>query len=109
MALNLSRGEPTKYASSNRIASLIANGIMTFIDRKTKFSDFFDTSEMGFYSNVDDLIKQIDKIHGDMNKINQISKNGKRRYFSIFNNLIVSDYIISKTFNEKSKFRYVWD
>ena len=109
MALNLSRGQPSRYASSNRIASLIANGIMTFIDKKTRFSDFFDTNEMGFYSNVDDLIRQLDKIHGDMKKINQISKNGKRRYFSIFNNLIVSDYITSKTFNTNNKYRYVWD
>ena len=35
MALNLSRGKPMKYYSSNRIASLVANGIMTFIDKRT--------------------------------------------------------------------------
>ena len=109
MALNLSRGTPRKYASSNRIASLIANGIMTFIDKKTKFSDFFDESEMGFYSNVNDLLAQIDKVHGNMQKINKISINGKKRYFSIFNNLIISDYILSKTFDIKSKYKYIWD
>jgi len=109
MALNLSRGEPRKYASSNRIASLIANGIMTFIDKKTKFSDFFDESEMGFYSNVDDLLNQLEKVSNDIQKINKISINGKKRYFSIFNNLIISDYILSKTFDIKSKFKYIWD
>ena len=35
MALNLTRGKPLKYLTSNRIASLVANGIMTFIDKKT--------------------------------------------------------------------------
>ena len=35
MGLNLSRGKPTKYYSSNRIASLIGNGLLTFIDKKT--------------------------------------------------------------------------
>ena len=109
MALNLSRGTPRKYASSNRIASLIANGIMTFIDKKTKFSDFFDESEMGFYSNVNDLLAQIDKVHGNMQKINKISINGKKRYFSIFNNLNISDYILSNTFDIKSKYKYIWD
>ena len=34
MALNLSRGKPTKYYSSNRIASLMGNGLMVFIDQK---------------------------------------------------------------------------
>jgi len=109
MALNLSRGSPRKYASSNRIASLVGNGIMTFIDKKTKYMDFFDESEMGFYSNPEDLLKQMEKVYGDIRKINKISKNGKERYFSIFSNLIVSDYIISKVFNFKNKFKYIWD
>ena len=109
MALNLSRGKPMKYYSSNRIASLMANGIMTFIDKKTKYSDFFDEDEMGFYTDVNYLLKQIDKISGNINKINSISKRGKKRYFSIFNNLIISDYILSKTFNIKNKFKYIWD
>ena len=109
MALNLSRGKAMKYYSSNRIASLVANGIMTFIDNKVGYKDFFDSNEMGFYKDVDDLLKQIDKLHGDIKKINKISRNGKRRYFSIFNNLIVSDYIISKTFNVKNKYKYIWE
>ena len=64
---------------------------------------------MGFYSDVDDLLNQLEKLNGNISKINKISKNGKKRYFSIFNNLIVSDYIISKTFNKKSKFKYIWE
>ena len=109
MALNLSRGRAMKYYSSNRIASLVANGIMTFIDQKVGYSDFFDDNEMGFYKNVDDLLRQIDRLHSNINRVNKISKNGKRKYFSIFNNLIISDYIISKTFNKKGKFKYVWE
>ena len=108
-ALNLSRGIPSKYASSNRIASLIANGIMTFIDKKTKYHDFFTEDEMGFYKNADDLLNQLEKLNGNINKINKISRNGKRKYFSIFENTIVADYIISKIFNTKNKYKYVWD
>tara|TARA_B100000029_G_scaffold116215_1_gene108983 strand:+ start:2027 stop:4132 length:2106 start_codon:yes stop_codon:yes gene_type:complete len=108
-ALNLSRGIPSKYASSNRIASLIANGIMTFIDKKTKYEDFFDDNEMGFYTNAQDLLNQLEKINGNINKINKISRNGKLKYFSIFNNSIVADYIVTKTFNFKNKYKFVWD
>ena len=108
-ALNLSRGKPMKYHTSNRIASLVANGIMTFIDKKTKYQDFFDSDEMGFYNGPDDLLNQLEKLNGNINKINKISKNGKKRYFSIFDNSIVADHIISKTFNIKNKFKYVWD
>ena len=41
MGLNLSRGAPTKYYSSNRIASILGNGLLTFIDKKTQLNDFF--------------------------------------------------------------------
>ena len=108
-ALNLSRGRPMKYHTSNRIASLVANGIMTFIDKKTKYQDFFDSDEMGFYDDTNDLLNQIEKLNGNINKINKISKNGKKKYFSIFDNSIIADYIISKTFNTKNRFKYVWD
>ena len=47
-ALNLSRGEPIKYYSSNRIASLVANGIPTLIDKKVKFNDFFSNTLVFF-------------------------------------------------------------
>ena len=35
MGINLSRGKPVKYYSSDRIAQLIGNGLLTFIDKKT--------------------------------------------------------------------------
>ena len=98
-----------KYHTSNRIASLVANGIMTFIDKKTRYQDFFSNDEMGFYKDSDDLLNQLEKLNGNINKINKISKNGKKKYFSIFNNIIVTDYIISKIFDSKNKFKYVWD
>ena len=108
-ALNLSRGKSMKYHTSNRIASLVANGIMTFIDKKTKYQDFFDIDEMGFYTDAVDLLNQLEKLNGNINKINKISKNGKKRYFSIFDNSIVADYIVSKTFNTRNKFKHIWD
>ena len=98
-----------KFYSSNRIASLVANGIMTFIDHKVGYSQFFSNDEMGFYKNVDDLMNQMDRLCGDINKINKISQNGKRRYFNIFDNSIIADYIIHKTFNKKANSKFVWD
>ena len=39
MGLNLSRGETLKYYSSDRIAQLVGNGLLTFIDEKTFLKD----------------------------------------------------------------------
>ena len=41
MAINLNRGKPKKYSSSNRIGSLIGNGLLTFIDYKKNLIIFF--------------------------------------------------------------------
>ncbi len=109
MSLNLSRGKPLKYASSNRIASYMGNGILTFIDEKVKYSDFFTKDQILFYKNEKDLAEKIIDIKDDINKINKISKNGKKRYFEIFNNSIISDYITFKTLGSNPKFNYAWE
>jgi glycosyltransferase involved in cell wall biosynthesis len=108
-ALNLSRGQPIKYYSSNRIASLVANGIPTLIDKKVKYNDFFSNKEMIFYEDIYDLIGKINFYKKNERKRIQIGINGKNRYFKIFNNRIVADYIASKTLGKKPLYDYIWD
>ena len=108
-ALNLSRGQPIKYYSSNRIASLVANGIPTLIDKKVKYNDFFSNKEMIFYEDIYDLIGKINFYKKNERKRIQIGINGKNRYFKIFNNRIVADYIASKTLGNKPLYDYIWD
>ena len=108
MALNLSRGKPLKYATSNRIASYMGNGILTFINSKVRFQELFNDDEMIFYNNEIDLIEKINLLKNDTKKINKISKNGKRRYFKIFENKIVSNFILSKTFDLTPAYKYAW-
>ncbi|MDC0416927.1 glycosyltransferase [Candidatus Pelagibacter sp.] len=98
MALNLSRGKPIKYTSSNRIASLVGNGIYTFIDKKTKFTDFFDENEVGSYKSIDDLGDKIENLLSSENKINKYARNGKKKYFKLFNNVKISKEMIDKVF-----------
>ena len=69
IALNLSRGVPAKYYSSNRIATLMGNGCLTAIDEKVKYSHFFNKNEILIYKNSKDLIKKIIKIK-DNPKVN---------------------------------------
>jgi spore maturation protein CgeB len=107
--LNLSRGEPVKYYSSNRIASLMGNGVPTLIDEKIKFSDFFTNNEMIFYKDIYDLIDKVNFYKKNERKRIQIGINGKNKYFKIFNDKIVADYIYSKTLGFKSLYDHVWD
>ena len=109
MGLNLSRGQPIKYYSSDRIAQLLGNGLLTFIDDKTYFKDFLSPEEIVYYNNIDDLSDKLNKYKVDIKERNRIARRGKIVYFKYFNSTIVSDYILSKTIGIKSKKTFIWD
>jgi len=108
-ALNLSRGGPNKYASSNRIATLMGNGVLTFVDEKIKFHNFFKNGEIITYKNQTDLLNKLFSIKDNKNEIIRRSKLAKKNYFKYFENIIVSDFIISKIFKTKKKYNHIWD
>ena len=108
MALNLSRGQPIKYYSSDRIAQLIGNGLLTFVDERTHLNDFFSNNEIVFYKNIDDLSYKINKYKNDKIERNKIARRGKNFYFKYFNSTLVAEYIIKKTLDIKDTNSYIW-
>jgi len=109
MALNLSRGVPKKYYSSNRIASLLGNGLLTFIDEKTKFNHFFNNNELVFYKNIDDLSEKMQKLSLDEKLRKKIAKKGWEKYHRFFNSKVISDYMLSKIFDGNRNNKALWD
>ncbi len=108
MGLNLSRGRPLKYYSSDRISQLFGNGLLTFIDKKTQLDNFFNSEEAVFYNDISDLIDKILKYKKDDKKRKLIAKNGKLKYMKYFNSNLVSQYMIDQIFDFKSKYKYIW-
>ena len=108
MGLNLSRGKPVKYYSSDRIAQLMGNGLLTFIDVKTYYNDFFSNKEIVTYKNVSDLCYLLQKYKKDTKQRKLIAKNGKIKYMKYFNSNIISKYIVEKTMNDKISKNYLW-
>ncbi len=108
MGLNLSRGKPIKYYSSDRLAQLMGNGLLTFIDRKTHLSDFFSDKEIIFYNDIEDLSYKLNKYKRDKNQRNTIARNGKKKYFRYFNSTLVADYIIKQTIDHKRYKNFLW-
>ena len=109
MALNLSQGSPTKLYSSDRIAQLIGNGVLTFIDKKTKLSRLFSNDEVIFYNSIDELSKKIDFYSNNLIARNKIAKKGQKKYLKHLNSTEVARFIIDKTMNYKSKNKYLWE
>jgi hypothetical protein len=109
MGLNLSRGEAIKYYSSDRIAQLIGNGLLTFIDKKTHLEDFLSKNEVVYYKNIDDLSYKLNKFKKDNKERIRIAKNGKKFYLKNLNSKIVANYIINKTLQIIDKKKYIWE
>ena len=104
MGLNLSRGKPTKYYSSNRIASIMGNGLLTFIDEKVQMNDFFTKNEIIFYKNINDLSDKI-KFYSNKDKLRKkIAKNGKEKYFKLFNETKITKYFVDISIGNKTSF-----
>ncbi len=110
MGVNLSRGNPIKYYSSDRITQLIGNGLLTFIHKDTHYNNFFSDDEVIFYTNLSNLSEKIQKFARDDFSRKKIAKRGKVKYMKYFNSTIVADYIIKKTFDiAHNKNKFLWD
>ncbi len=109
MGLNLSRGKPIKYYSSDRIVQLVGNGLLTFIDENTLLNDFFTNKEIIFYKNILDLSYKLNKYKKDKKEGKKIAKNGKKKYLKYFNSDIISEYILSKSFDYRMKKKVIWN
>jgi len=110
MGVNLSRGDPIKYYSSDRITQLIGNGLLTFIHEDTHYNNFFSNKEVIFYNNINSLSDKIQKFAKDDLLRKKIAKKGKEKYMKYFNSTIVADYIINNTFSlNYKKNKYLWE
>ena len=84
MGINLSRGNPIKYYSSDRITQFVGNGLLTFIHDKTHYNNFFSGDEIIFYNNVSNLSEKIQKFAKDDNLRKKDCQKRKDKIHEIF-------------------------
>ena len=109
MGLNLSRGKPIKYYSSDRLAQLMGNGLLTLIDEKTFYSDFFTKKEIITYKNYNDLVESIYRYKKNDKERKLIARNGRKKYLKYFNSSLVAKFILLKTLNLDTKNNFLWE
>jgi len=103
MALNISRGSYQDLYSSDRISSLIGNGLLVFINNKTKFEKIFNNKEVIFFNNKKDLIDKIN-YYSRNDKIRiEFAKSGYKKYHKHMNNLVITNYILKSVGLNNSK------
>ena len=110
MGVNLSRGNPIKYYSSDRITQLIGNGLLTFIHKNTHYNNFFTDKEVIFYSNINNLSEKIQRFARDDFQRRKIAEKGKQKYMKYFNSTLVADFIVKNTFEiPYNKNAFMWE
>ena len=109
MALNISRGTYQKLYSSDRISTLIGNGLLVFINSKTKLQKLLNKNEVVYYKHLNDLISKIKFYKKNDKRRMKFSKNGYKKYHKYFNSKLVSDFILKKTFNIAYKKKFLWE
>ena len=107
MGLNMSRGQYQKLYSSDRIVSLIGNGLLTFMDQKTNYGKFFTNKEIIFYKNKNDLIKKILFFKKNDTLAKKYAKNAYHKYHKYFNTKEICSYILSECGLTKRK-KFYW-
>ena len=108
MGLNLSQGRALKYYSSDRFAQLIGNGLLVFVDEKTKFNHFLNKNEIVTYKNLKDLAYKIKKYSNNDKLRKKVAKKGRDKYFKYFNSSLVAEFIVKRTFGI-NKIKYYWE
>lgn len=109
MGINYNRGKPLKYYSSDRISLLMANGLLTFLQKDYSYEDFFeDEKEMVFFSTSDDLSEKIKYYSKNDKDRCKIAFYGKEKYFSLFENVLVTRYMVEKILDKKISHKLSW-
>lgn len=85
MSINLNREETWPLYSSDRIAHLMGNGILTFQSAKGGLQKFFSDREMVFYDGAADLADKILHYQAHDDERRAVAAAGRARYHKLFN------------------------
>lgn len=108
MALSLNREEGWPLYSSDRIAHLMGNGLLTFMNDRGGMQKFFSEREAVFFHDIDDLREKIlyYQEHDDARRA--VAAAGRTRYHLLFNSVRTLKFMIETLMGEPYSETYEW-
>ena len=87
----------------------MGNGLLTFMDNKKQFNDFFSNNEIIFFKDEIELLDKLNfyKINSTLRK--KIAKGGQKKYFKLFNETNVAKYIVERSFDTNTNYKPIWE
>jgi len=96
MAINLSRRNDVPLYSSDRMAQLMGNGILTFCPDSAGFQELFGDDELVYFSDADDLAEKVRHYHAEDGERQRIAERGWRKIFATCSNITVTKSIVEQ-------------
>lgn len=108
MGLNLSRRNDVMMYSSDRLAQLVGNGLLTFCPRVPGMETLFGEDELVYFDENDDLLNKIKYFHENDEERRRVAENGHKRSHSCYNSKRVARFMIELLFDLPFSSDYEW-
>lgn len=108
MALNLNRYEGWHLYSSDRIAQLMGNGLLTFIWDKGDMRRFFSDEQVAFFKDEDELISKARAFQNDDALRQSVAASGRAFYHEHFSGQRVTSYMVETALGIPYSSDYIW-
>lgn len=100
MGLNLSRLNDIYLYSSDRLAHIMADGQLAFIDRRNGFNDLFAEDEAAFYGTQEEFISKLKYFRENPQKRMETARKGWEKIHNEYNERIVTKFMADLMFDK---------
>ncbi|MHB8746023.1 MAG: glycosyltransferase family protein [Gammaproteobacteria bacterium] len=108
MGLNHSRRSDVFRYSSDRIAQLTGNGLLTFTQDTPGMRGLYRDDEVVYYKELDELVDKVRHFQQHDDARQQIAAAGRRRAHSAFNSTRIAKYMVEASFALPYTEPYEW-
>jgi hypothetical protein len=108
MALNISRRNDVRLYSSDRIAQLTGNGLLTFCPEIPGMELLHGKDELVYFSTLEELPDLVRHYHTHPDEAERIAEKGWSKAHSSFNSSRVTTYMLERLFDQPLSSDYEW-
>jgi hypothetical protein len=108
MGLNYSRRNDVELYSSDRIAHLTGNGILTFTPRIPGYEALYTQDEVIYFDDISELIEKVNYYTENDSLRKKVAYNGWKKTHILFNATLITKFMLETIFNKSYTETYEW-